>query len=90
MNKDIKNDWRLTNQETYLKGINLYYHKYKKPSEKWDHDHCEFCMKTFIEDCKEMSDCTNVGYSSLDNYYWICEECFKDFKDLFKWTVTKE
>jgi hypothetical protein len=27
------------------------------------------------------------GYATEDNYRWICEECFEDFKDLFDWKV---
>lgn len=28
-----------------------------------------------------------IGYCTGDCYYWICEECYEDFKNLFKWTV---
>ena len=38
-----------------------------------------FAMKQFV--MKKMEYCT------IDNYHWICENCFNDFKDMFKWTV---
>jgi hypothetical protein len=27
------------------------------------------------------------GYCTLDDYHWICSECFHDFKELFGWRV---
>ena len=27
------------------------------------------------------------GYSTKDEYHWICPACYKDFKDLFQWKV---
>ena len=45
-------------------------------SERWDHDHCEFCWK------RNSSFEREKGYYSLDNYHWICEECFSANKDI--------
>ena len=42
-----KNDWRLTGQENYLKGVTLYWKKYSRYSDTWDHDHCDFCWAEF-------------------------------------------
>ena len=42
-------DWRLFNQEEYLKGKDLVFKKYTKYRNDWDHDHCEFCKETFSE-----------------------------------------
>lgn len=40
-----KDDWRLMNQEVYLKGKKLFHINY---NQKERHDLCEFCMKKFI------------------------------------------
>jgi len=82
-----KNDWRLTGQENYLKGVTLYWKKYRRYSNTWDHDHCDFCWVEFcLEGCE---DSLIEGYATEDDYYWICETCFKDFKDMFQWKLQK-
>ncbi len=81
------NDWRLVGQEKWLKGVELVYRKYRQNPKNpdWDHDHCEFCnMKFFL---KAGPDYLKEGYTTLDDYHWICSRCFEDFKDLFEWTV---
>lgn len=78
-----ENDWRLQGQEEYLKGKKLYYKKYKKYSERWEHEHCEFCSEKISEYKGDL----NYAYCTKDEKYWICEECFNDFKELFKWKV---
>lgn len=75
-----KNDWRIRNQIDYLYETELVKTKYYLQSMHWDHEHCEFCWVKFDSD-------DIVGYSTRDGYYWICEECFKDFCDIFKWEV---
>jgi len=77
------NDWRLMNQERYLKGVPLKHSVWTPPSETWDHDHCEFCFEKFSQYEGDMHD----GYCTIDEYHWICEECFEDFKDIFGWKV---
>ena len=91
-------DWRLQGQEDHLQGINLVHLQYEQWSESWDHDHCEFCWAKFMpagtaspEDAGEPLH--HQGYTNEDvegredHYWWICEECFADFKDRFAWTV---
>jgi hypothetical protein len=80
-------DWRLQGQEVYLTGAELCrrpYRRYpKNPS--WDHDHCEFCWAKFmVEDHPET---LHEGYSTLDEYRWICDQCFNDFREMFQWRV---
>ena len=78
-------DWRLQGQEKYLKGVTLYFKKYTKYRDNWDHDHCEFCRAKFsIEDHPGGLD---EGYATKDNYYWICRRCFGDFKGIFRWKI---
>ena len=76
-------DWRLQGQEKYLQGVVLFRKKYTKCSDVWVHDHCRCCGKTFSVyegDEKE-------GYTTEDNYHWICSDCFADFQQQFKWQV---
>jgi hypothetical protein len=82
-----KSDWRLQGQERYLKDVTLlhqHYHKYAKNS-NWDHDHCSFCGKKFM--VENYPDVLHQGYSTTDDYYWICENCFEDFHEMFNWSV---
>lgn len=78
-----KNDWRLLNQEEYLMNAKLTKSEYKKPSEKWDHDHCAFCWDKFSKNDGDLHE----GYCTPDKKYWICEECFNDFKEMFRFKV---
>ena len=80
-------DWRLTNQENFLKGVTLVRRSYRPPANnpRWDHDHCAFCWATFS--LKDIEGASHEGYATLDDYYWICPKCFEDFKDLFQWNV---
>ena len=79
------NDWRLTNQERYLKNVTLYWERYHPTNPNNDHDHCEFCLAKFMDD--EYPDTLHEGYTTLDGYRWVCRACFEDFKDLFLWQV---
>jgi hypothetical protein len=80
-----ENDWRLTGQEKYLKGVALWWRPYARYSESWEHDHCEFCWVKFMQE--DHPDVLHEGYATEDKYRWICEQCFEDFKDLFEWEV---
>lgn len=70
-------DWRLQGQEKYLQDKVFIKKKYQKFNDKWEHDHCEFCWEKFSE---ENSNDLKIGFATLDNYRWICEKCFNDFK----------
>lgn len=83
-----ENDWRLRGQETYLKNITLWRKKYTRRRANWEHDHCEFCWAKFMPE--DYPDALHDGYVTEDNYHWICESCFEDFKDLFDWRVIAE
>lgn len=79
-----QDDWRLfKDQINYLYKSMLLHHSYTPASPNNDHDHCEFCMGKFGFDETDL----HYGYSTEDNYTWICENCFKDFKKMFKWNV---
>ncbi len=79
-------DWRLRGQEGYLSGKTLYYRKWADFRKHCEHDHCEFCWDKF----SEASDTLSEGYTTEDNYYWICEDCYNSFKEMFNWTLIEE
>ena len=76
------NDWRLQGQEKYLYAAILQYKNYGDRITLTDHDHCEFCFKKFSN---LIPGSLLQGYTTLDNYRWICEDCYADFNDYFKW-----
>jgi hypothetical protein len=80
-----KDDWRLRNQERYLKGASLYRLQYEPASEQNDHDHCEFCITKFMR--AGTPDVLHEGYATQDRYRWICPTCFDDFREMFGWTA---
>lgn len=80
-----KDDWRLRGQEKYLSGKTLYFRKWAAPRKEWDHDHCEFCWEKF----SDFPDTLHEGYTTEDNYHWICPNCYNDFKEMFKWKFTE-
>ncbi len=88
MEKRIKNnasngkaDWRFQGQDKYLMHVQLMFSKFDGAER--NHDHCGFCSEKFSED----NDDLHEGYCTLNKYHWICESCFNDFKEIFKWTV---
>ena len=82
-----ESDWRLTTQENFLKGVTLVHRSYCRypPDTTSDHDHCELCWAKFM--VEDYPDVLHQGCATTDDYHWICEKCFDDFKDLFGWTV---
>ena len=78
-------DWRINNQIDYLLRAKLLHTTFAKSSRS-DHEHCEFCFLKFSDATEDL----HVGYCTLDQYYWICEECFHDFKKKFEWSVVNE
>lgn len=82
-----ESDWRLFREQIkYLYKKELIYHKYTPKFIVNDHDHCEFCMGKFGFE----NDSFHYGYSTEDNYTWICEQCYKDFKNRFEWILKKD
>ncbi len=79
-------DWRLTGQEAFLKGVRLLFKPYNEYSTSWDHDHCEFCGEKFSLRPGDLS----KGYTTEDQYRWICNPCFEDFRESLGWTVITE
>ena len=84
---DKKDDWRLQGQEKYLFGKSLIFKKYSNRVSNTDHDHCEFCSDKFSD---TIPNSLTIGYTTTDDYHWICENCFADFKMDFEWTIINE
>jgi hypothetical protein len=89
-------DWRLTNQEKYLKGAGLAWARYRAPSETWAHDHCAFCWAKFMEPGAGVADTLSEGYTTTVEHehgarcHWICGTCFDDFAARFEWQLEPE
>ena len=77
----MNNDWRLTNQMNYLYNKTLLHIPYSPYRDGWEHDHCDFCSERIDKN-------TGKAYCTEDKYHWICQNCFDDFKDMFKWSVS--
>ena len=78
----MEKDWRIVNQEAYLKGKHIVRCAFSEPASS-DHAHCAFCWEKFGKE----EDMAQVGYRTVDGPWWICERCFEDFKERFEWIV---
>jgi hypothetical protein len=36
---------------------------------------------------EDYPDVLHEGYATQDDYHWICERCFEDFREQFRWTL---
>lgn len=81
-----RSDWRRQGQEKFLAGVTLARGAYTPWRPSWDHDHCEFCYAKFAVNGGDYA----IGYHTLDRYHWVCDECFRDFSDEFRWLVVLE
>lgn len=79
-------DWRLLAYNGHLDGETFTFKKFIS-TDKNDHEHCEFCWKKITDLQLEHEDCAAEGYccfnSKTKQTNWVCQECFKDFKDKF-------
>jgi hypothetical protein len=84
-------DWRLNGQEKFLSGVYLRRRRYTR-RECGDHAHCEFCWAKFMEESHPGDpEILHEGYATEDkNIRWICSECFRDFRERFAWTLTRQ
>ena len=76
-------DWRLTGQESYLLFTKVkkilpkeYINNLEKP--ELFHEHCSFCWDK-VEENKDKK-----HYCTLDNYHWICNDCYNDLERTLK------
>lgn len=94
----MSDDWRLVGQERYLAGATFVRKPYAAWSATWDHDHCAFCTRKFVESgsALESPETVTAGYAAVgrgpkgeDDYHWVCDCCFRDFRDRFAWKVAE-
>jgi hypothetical protein len=78
-------DWRLSNGGDYLKGVTLSRRSWRETRPQWDHDHCELCLAKFGD--KRLPDALHDGFTTEDEYRWICETCFNDFRGFYDWRL---
>jgi len=79
----MSDDRRRQGQERYVLGRQWASRSFRPYHEGWDHDHCEFCGEKF----SQVEGDLHQGFVTLDNYHWVCERCFADFREEMKWTV---
>jgi hypothetical protein len=98
-------DWQRMGQEATLQGATLTWKNYQALTAEWEHEHCAFCFRKFLDPAysdahrqvlKDQPDkhadagYTTVGSDSVKaGAEWICQQCFEDFKDEFRWSVAK-
>jgi len=82
-----ESDWRLQGQEKFIQGVVLVKRPYRSHPQNADrdHDHCELCWAKFMVEGNP--DSLHEGYSTEDEYRWICKTCFTDFRVMFGWQV---
>ena len=76
-------DWRAENAK-HTRGAVLSFKTYVRPSETWDHDHCAGCWAKFMESGTGV---LSEGYETADGRDWICNECFRDLRNVMEWTL---
>lgn len=85
-----EHDWRLRGQEEYMRKMEFEYKKFLPRKGQDAHTHCEFCWHKFMENCDGVFDCSTHGFCSADGQYWVCEECFHDFRELLSWRIVDD
>ncbi|HEY2711223.1 MAG TPA: hypothetical protein VGI60_01815 [Chthoniobacterales bacterium] len=83
-------DWRLQGQEKHLMDVSLVHRPYRRYTKnpEWDHDHCAFCWAKFM--VEDYPDVLHEGYATPDDYHWVCDQCFHDFRERFHWQVVDD
>ena len=95
-------DWRRMGQERFLPPGTRWVRKhYRVLRPAWDHDHCAFCWAKFVDSTTpegqailETDDSaqaegwtTTAEFSASADHDWVCEGCFADFHEEFRWLV---
>ena len=98
-------DWRLMGQERYLAGAGWVRKRYRATTETSEHEHCEFCWAKFMDPefslehygfIAEHPQLLTEGYATIGaqpdgaDTYWVCEACFSDFAERFRWRLVAE
>ncbi len=78
-------DPRLATDNSFLADFTWHWKTWTQTRENWDHDHCEFCGEKFMG--QGVPHTLQEGYTTDDEYYWICKRCFTDSDELYHWKV---
>ena len=75
---DWRKDWRLgRDQLSYLSGCTLRWEEYARGG----HEHCDLCWCTANKG--------DTGWRVLENDYWVCGRCCRDFQEQLGWKLEK-
>ncbi len=78
-------DPRLATSNDFLAKYTWRWKTWIQTRNNWDHDHCEFCGAKFM--ARDLPNILREGYTTDDDYYWICKKCFEDFDQTYHWKV---
>lgn len=84
----MSDDWRAQNAWN-LRRLTLHFSEWTRAKPDWDHDHCAGCWAKFAD--FDAPDIQRAGYTTGDDYRhgaryeWVCEECFRELKDVMGW-----
>ena len=79
----VPDDWRLVGQERSLGGLTLHRARWVQTRPHWDYDHCAFCWRKIWDRGGDYS--ATHGYTDADQYHWVCDGCFGDFRWRMGW-----
>lgn len=81
----MSKEWYILEYESkdYLHNKTLVYRPF--PFGYMNHDHCELCWARFSKYKEDLQS----GYFERESNSWICEECYENFKNLFRWIDEK-
>ena len=86
MSQATNDDWRLLGQERYLSNATLFWRAWHRSRPNCDHDHCTFCWEKFM-DRDDVPDVLRGGYTTDDEYHWVCANCARDFAPRFNFKL---
>ena len=82
-------DWRLGPDENrFLDKFEWQKKPWTQTRPHWDHDHCSFCGVEIS--ASDEQGVLHEGYTTEDEYHWVCETCFVDFTPEMNWKMKKE
>jgi hypothetical protein len=76
-------DWRLTHQENYLKGVMLIRRQWRRLNLAGTMTIAPFAGPEFGPSPGDIHE----GWTTLTESHWICDRCFADFREQFRWRV---
>jgi hypothetical protein len=92
----MDDDWRLMGQERFLQDATFVHKAYRAWSPTWEHDHCSLSTRKLVEKPTGAADelteawaAVGRGPAGQDDYHWVCDDCFKDFRERFAWKVAE-